>query len=71
MASIKEKISLKLELDNGVVDGKQKVLSKSFARVNTAAEDTNLFNAATAIGGLQEKSLLKIQKIETTTLSND
>ena len=71
MANIKEKISLKLELDNGVVDGKQKVLSKSFGRVNTAAGDMNLFNAATAIGGLQEKPLLKIQKIETTTLLNE
>ncbi|MBU5255572.1 DUF1659 domain-containing protein [Tissierella praeacuta] len=71
MENVKEKLSLKLEIDGGMVNGKQKTLSKTFSQIKTTADDTNLYTAATAIANLQEKSLLKVQKVETTTLINE
>lgn len=67
--TVKEKISLRLELDGGIVNGKQKIHPKSFTQIKTTAEDQNLYDAATAIASLQEKSLLKVQRVETTTLT--
>lgn len=63
-----EKVTLKLELDGGIVEGKQKVVSKSFANVNLAALDQNLHGAATELAGLQKKGLLKVKRIEETSL---
>ncbi len=66
--TLKEKLTLRLEFDGGVVNGKQKIHPKSFAQIKTTADDLNLHAAAKAIAGLQEKSLLKVQRVETTTL---
>jgi hypothetical protein len=71
METVKEKLALKLELDGGMVNGKQKTLSKTFSQIKTTADDANLHAAATAIAGLQEKSLLKVQKVETTSLISE
>ncbi|WMM24304.1 DUF1659 domain-containing protein [Tissierella sp. MB52-C2] len=68
ITTIKEKTSLRLELDGGIVDGKQKIHPKSFTQIKTTAEDQDLYNAAAAIAGLQDKNLLKVQRVETTTL---
>jgi len=68
--SIKEKITLKLELDGGIVAGKQKINSKSFTQIKTAAEDTALYTTATAIAGLQDRDLVKVKRIETVSLIN-
>lgn len=65
---MKEKVVLKLELDGGMVDGKQKIISKSFSKVKTDALDDNLHATATSIAGLQENGLLNVKKIETTDL---
>jgi hypothetical protein len=62
-ANISKK-SLKLELDGGIVDGKQKVASKLFTNVKTDATDENLNISGQAIAGLQEKGLLKVKKVE-------
>lgn len=69
--SIKEKITLRLELDGGVVDGKQKIDSKSFTKIKATAIDENLHGAATAIAGLQDKDLVMVKKIETVSLISD
>lgn len=65
---IKEKVVLKLELDGGIIEGKQKVISKSFSKIKTDALDENLHGAAMSIGGLQEEALLKVKRVETTDL---
>lgn len=65
---IKEKTTLKLELDNGVVDGKQLVKSKNYNKVKTTATDEELYNTAVAIAGLQSRDLLKVKRIEEITL---
>ncbi|MGJ0846895.1 DUF1659 domain-containing protein [Tissierella praeacuta] len=70
MENVKEKLALKLELDGGMVNGKQKILSKTFSQIKTTADDGNLHTVAKTIANLQQKSLLKVQKVETTTLIN-
>ena len=65
----KEKLTLRLELDGGMVEGKQKVNTKSFTQIKTTAEDQALFNTASAIAGLQEKNLLKVKRVEVTSIS--
>ena len=65
---IKEKTTLKLELDNGIVDGKQLVKSKNDNKVKTTATDEELYNTAVAIAGLQSRDLLKVKRIEEITL---
>lgn len=65
---VKEKTVLKLELDNGVVDGKQKIQTKSFNKVKTSADDESLHATGTAIAALQEKELLKVKRVEEVAL---
>ncbi|TJX13382.1 DUF1659 domain-containing protein [Tissierella creatinini] len=66
---IKERLSLKLELDDGLVDGKQKVKSKTLNNVKVNALDDNLHGTALALAGLQSKSLLKVKRVEETALT--
>lgn len=68
--SAKEKINLRLELDGGIVDGKQKIKAKSFTQIKTTAEDEALYNTALILADLQDKDLLKVKKVETTAIFN-
>lgn len=67
----KEKVTLRLELDGGVVNGKQKVDPKSFTQIKTTADDTALYNTAKVIAELQSKNLLKVKRIEVTSIFNE
>lgn len=58
------KKSLKLELDGGVVDGKQKIDSKTYSNISLAATDENILSAGELLSGLQEKALINIKRIE-------
>lgn len=58
------KKSLKLELDAGIVDGKQKIASKVYSNVKTDATDENMHISGQVLSGLQSKSLLMVKKIE-------
>ena len=71
IASVKEKTTLKLELDAGVVDGKQKVKSKAFNNVKINATDNSLHEAATILAGLQQKDLLNVKRVEETLLTEE
>lgn len=68
ISTLKEKIVLRLELDGGIVAGKQKIDPKTFSKIKTDATDENLYNTAIAISDLQEKDLMKVKRIETTNL---
>ncbi|MDR7869640.1 MAG: DUF1659 domain-containing protein [Tissierellaceae bacterium] len=68
IVAVKEKSALKLELDNGIVDGRQKILSKSFAKVKIDATDDGLHSTAVAIANLQNKDLLKVKRVEEVSL---
>lgn len=67
----KEKVTLRLDLDGGVVDGKQKINTKSFTQIKTTAEDDALYNTASVLADLQERDLLKVKKIEITSISKE
>jgi hypothetical protein len=58
------KKSLKLELDGGVVDGKQKIDSKTYSNISLTATDENILSAGELISGLQEKALINVKRIE-------
>lgn len=66
--TLKEKLVLRLELDGGMVAGRQKITSKSFSAIKTDATDENLYTTAESLAGLQEKDLMKVKKVETTNL---
>ena len=66
--NLKEKTTLKLELDGGIVDGKQKFVSKSFSQIKTDAEDQNLHSTALAISQLQARDLINVKKLEVTSI---
>ena len=67
----KEKLALRLELDGGIVDGKQKIHSKVLNNVKTDAVDENLYGTAVALVSLQSKSLLKVKRVEETLLTEE
>ena len=69
--NLREKVTLKLELDDGVVNGKQKLSSKSFTQIKTTATDEALYSTAITIADLQEKDLLKVKRHEVTSIFNE
>lgn len=69
--AISEKVSLKIELDGGIVNGKQKINHKSFSKIKTDAANEDLHGTATTMAGLQERELVAIKKIETSELTED
>lgn len=71
LVGIKEKSILKLELDAGVENGRQKIKTKSFNKVKTNASDEGVYETALALGGLYDQQLLKVKKVEETTLTED
>lgn len=71
IVNIKEKTNLKLELDGGIVDDKQKIISKSFNKVKTDALDEELYDTALAIQSLQDKDLLGVKRTEEIRLVNE
>lgn len=69
--AVKEKATLKLELDNGIVNGRQRVLSKNFSKVKTDATDEGFHGTAVVIANLQNKDLLKVKRVEETSLVSE
>lgn len=71
MAS-KERISLVLQLDNGVDENGKPVLKrKTFSNVNLKATDDALLNGARSLGKLFENPTRGIQKIEVVNLGGE
>lgn len=67
--SSKEKISLKIVLTEGMVDGKEKLKSKTYNKLKTDAENTSIYEAGTILSDLQSKELKNIMKVEESILS--
>lgn len=59
------KVALKINFDEGIVDGKQKLKAKTISRVGKTATDDELFEAANLLGSLQTKAIYNLQRIET------
>lgn len=70
MAVAKEvvKRELILELDGGVILGKQTTVQKRYTNINIAATDANLLSAGQILSGLQEKALFNILVRDTESL---
>lgn len=68
--ALAEKVSLKIELDGGIVDGKQKISYKTFSKIKTDAANEDLHGTAVTMSNLQEKELFAVKKIETSELSD-
>lgn len=66
--SNKEKVTLKLEFDAGVVDGRQRVSTKSINNVKLDVEDEAIHGTGLALSNLQNKNVLNIKKVEEITL---
>jgi len=64
----KERVILKLELDGGVVDGRQRVSSKSINNIKLDATDDAIHGTGAALTNLQNKDVLNIKKIEEMSL---
>lgn len=64
----KERVTLKLELDGGIVDGRQRVTSKSINNMKLDATDEGIHGTGVALTSLQSKDVLKIKKVEELTL---
>ncbi len=69
--SIAEKVTLKIELDGGIINGKQKINSKSFSKIKTDAQNEDLHETASVMASLQEKDLVSIKRVETSALTED
>lgn len=59
-----QKVTLRIELDDGMEGGKQKIVSKSFNRFKREAEDGKLHAFAKDVSSLQERDLMNIKKVE-------
>ena len=68
IVNVKEKVTLKLELDAGLVDGKQRIKSKSLSKVKTDALDADLHGTAAALASLLSRDLLNVKRVEESKL---
>lgn len=66
--SNKERVTLKLELDGGIVDGRQRTSTKNINNMKLDATDEAIHGTGLALTGLQSKEVLKIKKVEELTL---
>lgn len=62
------KRALKLELDGGTVDGKQKVVNKIYNNIKFDALDDSIHLCGEALSTLQNKALLQVKKVEETII---
>ncbi len=69
MAATKEKITLRVVLDGGEVNGKQKYIRKNFSNITLSAEDLALYEAGEALSQLFEADTTSIEKVEVSALS--
>lgn len=63
-----ESKALVLQLDGGIVDGKQRLINRTFSNVKETATDEKLKESAEILMGLQERDLLKVRKREMTSI---
>ena len=65
----KNKTSLKLEYDGGMVGENQKLIRKTFNKVDVDATDEAIYETAKILETLQNKEVVNVKKVEEKTLS--
>lgn len=68
--SNKEKLVLKLQYDGGLVDGRARLINKSYSRLNLDADDQNILKTAQLLSSLKEEELVNVYKLETSSLKD-
>lgn len=66
----KQSLELLLEFDMGIVNGKQKTVSRSYKVISSATDDA-IFSLGVQLEGLCEKSVLKKQAREVNLLTEE
>lgn len=64
----KERVTLKLELDAGIVNGRQRTSSKNINNIKLEASDDAIHGTGLALSSLQSKDVFSIKKVEEVTL---
>ena len=60
---------MKIQLDDGLVNGKQKIQNKTFNKIKLDAGDADLYQAAEAISSLYAKDTLGLIRVEEAELN--
>ncbi len=68
VVEIKNPSTLKIKYDAGMVNGKVKIITKSYSNLKHNASLDDAFAVAYAISNLQEHSLSDVFKIDSTTI---
>ncbi len=69
MATVKKDSSrLRIQYDGGVIDGKAKVIARTYNQIAVTASDDSLYATANAIAGLQDKPVLAIKRVDESTI---
>lgn len=66
-----EDVILKLELDGGLVNGKQKIKAKRFNKVKLTATDESIYETGLVLSGLQNKTLLNVKRLNEVALMEE
>lgn len=61
---INQNSRLRLRFINDILDGREQLMSRTYSGVKTDAEDSQVFNAANALGMLQTKPVKSIIRTE-------
>ncbi len=59
-----ERSRIKLVLDDGIVDGKQKVINKTFSNLNPEASELDVLAAAQALSRTIERETLSVYRLD-------
>lgn len=67
----KERVTLKLELDGGIVNGRQRITSKNINNMKLDASDEAIHGTGLALSSLQSREVFKIKKVEELALEEE
>lgn len=68
VVEIKNPSTLKIKYDAGMVNGKTKIITKSYSNLKHNASLQDAFDIAEAIANLQDHTLSDVLKVDSTTL---
>ena len=66
--SVLEKRNLRLEHDDGIVDGKQKFKTQSVPDIKSNATDDGLYAVGIAYNALSAKEVINLKKVDTSAI---
>ncbi len=63
-------VNLQMRLDGGLVNGKQKYITKSILGVALDASDDGILTVSETLGNLQNKTLVETRKVVVSAISH-